>query len=191
MSADDIGRWVQAARKGDLGAFDQLVRVYQRRASAVAYRLLNNIDDAMEVTQDAFMKAYESLATLSQPNQFGPWFMRIVSNLALNKRRARALRTTASLDAPGGGEDEGGTMDVGDPHASSPLEAVSAKEMQKNLSRAMSRLPEIQRKALVLFSMAKLPQKQVAKTLGCSVEAVKWHVFMARKKLKEIFKDYF
>lgn len=179
---------VLAARKGDFDAFDKLVEQYQRRANAVAYRLLNNIDDAMEVTQDAFLKAFDHLKELSSPQQFGPWLMRIVSNLALNRRRARALRLAVPLEAVG--DDDEAKFEMHDSRAESPLEAVSAKEMQERLAKALDQLPALQRKALVMFSMGEVPQKDVAKMLGCSVEAVKWHVFTARKKLKEIFKDY-
>ena len=62
--------------------------------------------------------------------------------------------------------------------------------MSKLLDEAIRRLPETQRQALVLFAIEKLPQKEIAEMLGCSVEAVKWHVFAARKKLKEQFKDF-
>jgi len=71
-----------------------------------------------------------------------------------------------------------------------PGETVSARELQRRLARAIQDLPEKQREALMLFSIEKLPQKEVAKILGCSVEAVKWHVFTARKKLKEQFRQY-
>jgi RNA polymerase sigma factor (sigma-70 family) len=62
--------------------------------------------------------------------------------------------------------------------------------MEGRIAEALDRLPEMQREALVLFSMAKLPQRQVARMLGCSVEAVKWHVFTARKKLKDALREY-
>ncbi len=187
--ASDVGRLVQQARSGELGAFDILVGRYQRQATAVAYRLLNNLDDAMEVTQDAFLRAYDKLPLLTNAGQFGPWLMRIVSNLALNRRRARALRNAASIDAASG-DDEGRELSLPDDSAESPLEAASAKEMEAQIDKVLGDLPEMQRKALVMFSVAKMPQKDVAKMLGCSVEAVKWHVFTARKKLKDRLRDY-
>ena len=185
-----MGRLVRAAVRGDLGAFDVLVARYQRQATAVAYRLLSNRDDAMEVTQDAFLKSFDKLKTLSKPNRFGPWLMRIVSNLALNRRRSRALRRAASLDAPLDDAEGRGERNLPDPRASSPMEIASSRELKEKIAAAIEELPEMQRQALVLFSIAKLPQKEVARQLGCSVQAVKWHVFTARKKLKETFKEY-
>jgi RNA polymerase sigma-70 factor (ECF subfamily) len=184
------GELVRSTRRGDLGAFEALVGRYQRRATAVAYRLLNNREDAMDVVQDAFLKAYDRLDTLSKPGRFGPWLLRIVSNLALNFRRARALRKMDPLEAGSEGDGSGGRISRPDPHAPSPPQEASAKEMQGLLARAIEQLPDMQRQALVLFCIEKMPQKEIASMLGCSVEAVKWHVFTARKKLKERFSQY-
>lgn len=190
LQQSDDGALVRAARKGELHAFEQLVERYQRRATAVSYRLLNNRDDAMEVTQDAFLKAYEKLGTLSKPERFGSWLLRIVSNLSLNRRRSRALRKTASLDVAPQGDEGRGEYDRPDTRIATPAELATAHDLQEQIDAAIEKLPEKQRMALVLFSIAKMPQNEVAEILGCSVEAVKWHVFTARKKLKEELEDY-
>lgn len=144
----------------------------------------------MDVVQDAFLKAYDKLASLSEPGRFAPWLLRIVSNLSLNFRRARALRRMDSLDVVGEDDDAQGRRSRPDVRADDPVAMASAKEMSGLLAKAIDELPNMQRQALVLFSIEKMPQKEVADLLGCSVEAVKWHVFAARKKLKERFKDY-
>ena len=182
---------VRLALRGELTAFDELIGRYQRRATAVAFRLLSNRDDAMEVVQDAFLKAYGSLASLSKPERFGAWLMTIVSNLSLNRRRSRALRRAASLEQLGEANDEGrGGANLPDEGVEAPEAAMAAADVKTLIDRALAELPELQRQALVMFSMGKMPQKDVADALGCSVEAVKWHVFTARKKLKEKLKDY-
>ncbi|MFB3891012.1 MAG: RNA polymerase sigma factor [Phycisphaerae bacterium] len=184
---DDL---VRAARKGELAAFDRLVERYQRQATAVAYRLLNNLDDAMEIVQDAFLNAYGKLGSLSDEARFGPWLLRIVSNLALNRRRSRMLRRTASLETVESETEDRSEISIPDSSAVDPQAAASAKDVERLIDQAMDDLPELQRQALVLFSIEKMPQKEVADILGCSVEAVKWHVFTARKKLKDKLKDY-
>src|SRR6195256_830826 len=83
---------------GDRPSFDELIKKYQRQAVAVSYRLLGNSQDALEVTQDAFLKAYKSLSTLQKPEAFGGWLMRIVSNLSLNFRRGRKNKQQLPLD---------------------------------------------------------------------------------------------
>src|SRR5882672_1280581 len=106
------GELVRRVLDGQNPAFDELIRRYQRQAVAVSYRLLGNTHDALEVTQDAFLKAYTSIKTLQKPGAFGGWLMRIVSNLSLNYRRSRKLRSQLPLDdclgpAEGGATDGG------------------------------------------------------------------------------------
>lgn len=180
---------------GDSKAFDELVRRYQRQAVAVSYRLLGNTQDALEVSQDAFLKAYTSLSTLQRPGAFGGWLMRIVSNLSLNYRRSRKIRSQLPLDdvlgptaeaqqrdAPGGSEWMG--------RQDSPVHSLESREMGQRLQEALLQLPEKQRLAIVMFAIEEMPQKDVAEALQCSVEAVKWHVFQGRKKLKELLKEH-
>src|SRR3954471_22064604 len=92
------GQLVQQTLAGQRTSFDQLIERYQRQAVAVSYRLLGNSQDALEVTQDAFLKAFTSLATLQKPEAFGGWLMRIVSNLSLNFRRGRKNKQQLPLD---------------------------------------------------------------------------------------------
>ena len=189
------GELVAKALKGDRPAFDELIRRYQRQGVAVSYRLLGNTHDALEVTQDAFLKAFGSLSTLQKPEAFGGWLMRIVSNLSLNYRRSRKTRRQLPLDdllgpidagladaAGGGSEWMTGSGD--------PVRRLESQEMGQRLAEALKQLPEKQRLAIVMFTIEEMPQKQVAEALGCSVEAVKWHVFQGRKKLKELLKGY-
>jgi len=187
------GQLVVRANDGDRKAFDELIVRYQRQAVAVSYRLLGNSNDALEVTQDAFLKAFTSLATLQKPEAFGGWLMRIVSNLSLNFRRGRKNKQQLPLDDLLGASEPSTSNGSGsDSMAQSgdPVRRLESQEMGRKLQEALSQLPEKQRLAIVMFTIEQMPQKQVAETLECSVEAVKWHVFQGRKKLKEILKDY-
>jgi RNA polymerase sigma-70 factor (ECF subfamily) len=189
------GFLVEQTLAGERARFDELVRRYQRQAVAVSYRLLGNTNDALEVTQDAFLKAYSSLSTLQNGDAFGGWLMRIVSNLSLNYRRSRKIRSQLPLDDLLGATD-GGQTDAGSgtsqwmAQSGDPVRSIEGKELGTRLTAALEQLPEKQRLAIVMFTIEQMPQKQVAETLGCSVEAVKWHVFQGRKKLKEMLKDY-
>lgn len=191
-------RWVAEVLSGDHAGFEKLVRKYQRQAMVVSYRLLGNHEDAGDITQDAFVKAFRSLDTLERPAAFGGWLMRIVTNLSLNYRRGRRLRmaqpiegavadqlgSPAASDKPMRGHGSDSLAQSGDPQR-----AVEGKELGEALQAALQQLPEKQRQALVLFTIQEMPQKEVADALGCSVEAVKWHVFQGRKKLRELLKD--
>jgi RNA polymerase sigma-70 factor, ECF subfamily len=187
------GELVRQTLRQNPQAFDELIRRYQRQAVAVAYRLLGNTQDALEVTQDAYLKAFSGLAGLQKPEAFGGWLMRIVSNLSLNMRRARKSRRQQPLDDAMGLTDGAQT----DPAAGKwtagagdPLHQLQSAELGQRLNEALAELPEKQRLAITLFTLEQMPQKQVADILECSVEAVKWHVFQGRKKLKEMLKDH-
>ena len=190
------GQRVEHALAGDRKAFDELIRKYQRQAVAVSYRLLGNSQDSLEVTQDAFLKAYTSLDTLQKPEAFGGWLMRIVSNLSLNYRRSRKTRTAVPLAevlGPQGGESteaHGGGSEWMSSGAGDPVRGLEGRELGAKLKQALAQLPEKQRLAIVMFTIDEMPQKDVAEALNCSVEAVKWHVFQGRKKLKEMLKEH-
>ena len=181
---------VEAAKSGDAKAFGQLVVRHQRKATAVSYRLLGNREDAQEVVQEAFLKAFRSLDSLDKPGAFAGWVMRIVSNLSLNHRRGRALRRTGDLGEIGpdvsANRNAAGEA-TGVIHRPDAL--AEGRELGDRLQRALDELPEKQRTALILFTIDGRPQKEIAQELKCSVEAVKWHVFQARKKLKVLLDD--
>ncbi len=181
-------QYVKRARQGEPRALDELIGRYQQRATSVAYRLLGNLNDALEVCQEAFIRAFKNLDTLQNPERFRPWLMKIVTNLSLNYRRSRAARSrTVSLD------DCILNPDAPQEHllrrrgsaAEYPGSELIAAEFAEAIGRAMMELTEQQRVALVLFSIEELPQNDVASIMGCSVEAVKWHVFQARRRLKD------
>ena len=178
---------VRAALAGEEPAFEQLVERYQRRATSLAYRLLGNLHDALEVCQEAFIRAYRNLDTLENQERFGAWFLRIVSNLSLNYRRSRAsgvpkISFEDCIFSDGQSSDE--LVSTGEADETHPGATLIASELADAVQAAIAELPEQQRLALVLFSIEQLPQKEVASIMNCSVEAVKWHVFQARKKLR-------
>ena len=187
------GDLVRQALAGQQRAFDELIKRYQRQAVAVSYRLLGNSHDALEVTQDAFLKGYSSLSTLQKPEAFGGWLMRIVSNLSLNFRRGRKNRTQLPLGDLLGATDSQATDAGGSEwmaRSGDPVRTLESQEMGQKLQEALKQLPEKQRLAIIMFTVQEMPQKDVAEALGCSVEAVKWHVFQGRKRLKEMLKEH-
>lgn len=193
LFTEDTGQrdaaWVRAVIDGDTQAFGRLVEAYQRPAVSKAYRLLGNSDDAAEVVQDAFLRAYRALSRLNDPSRFGPWLMRIVSNLSLNARRSRKSAGTVEWDEARG--TDGATSGEGEPVVASfgPDAEAQGREMQQALDAALSSLPEKQRLSLVLFTIEGWAQKDIAEFLECSIENVKWNVFQARKRLREMLGD--
>jgi len=190
-SAAQDAEAVSQTLAGDLKAFDQLIERYQRRAVAVAYRLLGNINDAMDVCQDAYVRAFRSLASIQDPKRFGSWLMRIVSNLALNFRRDRKQTLSLSIDDDGPGLSAGAIADERTfAGGSAAGDSLQTSELEQAINEAIAQLPEKQRLALILFAIEGLPQKEVAEILDCSLELVKWNVFQARKTLKDKLAEY-
>src|SRR3954465_6965001 len=152
------GQLVAQVLTGNRKAFDELIRRYQRQAVAVSYRLLGNTHDALEVTQDAFLKAYTSLDTLQKPEAFGGWLMRFVSNLSLNFRRSRRTRSQLPLDDllgpsnPGTTDAAGGSSDWM-ARSGAPVHTLESREMGAKLQDALKQLPEKQRLAIIMFTI--------------------------------------
>jgi len=176
----DIERLVKASQAGRRGAFDELVLLYQRQAMKVAVRMLGNANEAAEAVQDGFVKAYLSISKLRQPERFEAWLLRIIANTAISQRKSARRRA----------EEIRITDYHGSKTAPSPVENQIGEELSEAVRRAMSKLSKKEVKAIALFGMENLPQEKVAEIMGCSVGAVKWHVFRARQKLKVMLKEY-
>jgi RNA polymerase sigma-70 factor (ECF subfamily) len=159
--------------------------VYQRRAVSLAYRLVGHLEDAREISQEAFIRAFRSLHQLSDPARFGGWLMRVVGNLSLNHRRSRKARRAAPLASESDGS-EGSDL----PDRKAWVGGALTEELRAAINTALEKLPDRQRLALILFSVEGLPQKEVAEILECSVELVKWNVFQARQKLKDLLAEF-
>ncbi len=179
-NAGDIERLVKASQAGDRASFDGLVALYQQRAMQVAVRILGDADEAAEAIQNGFVKVYLSIDKLKEPRRFEAWFFRIIANTAISQRRAakgRAGKVKIS------GEFESKKV-------VSPEQKEVGKELKEAIRMAMLKLSKKQAQAIALFGIEDLPQDEVAEIMGCSAEAVRWHVFKARQKLKILLKEY-
>ena len=180
---------VERAVSGDLGAFDRLVERYQGVAYRLAWRMVSRHEDARDVVQEAFLRAWQGLGDLANPGGFSAWLLKIVSRQALNLRRSRRQFSPVSLDRRDESHPGSLTEQLPDT-AAPPGENAGAAELRQRLEQEVHQLPEPERLALMLSSVEGMPQTRVAELLDCSVEAVKWRVFQARKKLKYRLRNY-
>ena len=181
LEQEELVRLVWAGRTGDKAAFDRLVLLHQRQAVGLALAILGNRDDAAEVAQEAFIKAYSRLARLSQPARFRFWLLKIVANEAVSRQRAaRRHRIVSRLFVAARVQRR----------SSEPHENESADELQKVVGQAMQQLTDGEARAIALFGLEDLPQVEVARIMGCSAGVVRWHVHRARKKLRVLLKEY-
>ncbi|MFH1581436.1 MAG: sigma-70 family RNA polymerase sigma factor [Pseudomonadota bacterium] len=176
----NIEHLVKTSQMADRGAFDELVRLFQRQAMKTAFRVTGDVNEACEAVQQGFVKAYIKIGTLKNPEHFGTWLLRIVINTAISQQKAAKRRwERIKID---GSQELNNTV--------SQVDQGSENELKEAIRLAMTKLSAKEAKAISLFGIEDLPQKEVAEIMGCSVEAVRYHVFKARKKLKVLLKDY-
>jgi RNA polymerase sigma-70 factor (ECF subfamily) len=176
---DDVRSILERARRGDRDAFGQLVLSYQRRVYMTAYRMMGNHDDANDVAQDAFIRAYRGIARFDARSDFFTWLYRILVNVALNHLRQRRRRRTVSIDEvalPAPLAEEAGD---------DPRRALELKRMVFEIGQALETLPVTLRATLVLVILEGLPYREAAEILDCSEGTVAWRVHEARKLLHD------
>ena len=175
-----------ALKRGEAAAFEELVRRYQGRVFAVAYRLCGNREDALDVAQEALFKAYSKIDTWQPTGGFVPWLLRLTSNQAIDHLRRRKRQRTERLDEAFIPETEGAAVE---PVTFSTETAVRAGEIDARITAALPVLSESQRSVFVLRHYQGLQLNEIAEELGCTVGSVKVHLFRALKKLREQLKD--
>ncbi len=178
---------IKDAIYGNKEAFGELVRRYEKKVYSLAYSILLNKDDAMDISQEVFIKAYEGLRRYRGGSQFFTWLYRIVVNLCIDfTRREKAKGEMEYIDA----------IDPGDTHTSffahqqTPEEATAGREKLRALKKALNSLPEDQRIAITLREIEGLSYEEIAETMNCSIGTVMSRIHYARKKLKEKLKDF-
>jgi RNA polymerase sigma-70 factor (ECF subfamily) len=170
------------AQGGNLFAFDEIVRRYQRRVYATALRIVRRHDLADDVTQEAFLRAHKALASFDRERPFGPWICRIAANLAINHVRSPEAREE--------GLDESGLDQAPAAAADGPLAAVLDAEARGVLEEAVGRLPAEQRAVFVLRTFEDLSYKEIAEALDLSIGTVMSRLSRAREKLREALAGY-
>ena len=181
---------VQAAKAGDVGAFEQLVKRYDRNIFRIAQHITQNREDAEDVTQDAFLKAYQNLSGFQEQSKFYTWLVRIAVNEALMKLRRRRTAKTVSLDEDVQTEDDSVPRDVAD-WAPNPEQLFDQGELKDILQRTIQGLPASFRTVFVLRDVEGLSTEETADALDLSVPAVKSRLLRARLQLRDRLSKYF
>src|SRR6187397_234706 len=168
------------ARDGNLFAFDEIVKRYQRRVYATAIRIVRRHDVADDVVQEAFLRAHQALGRFDLSRPFGPWICRIAANLAVNHVRSPQAREEELPE----GHAETRSSGPG------PLGALLDAEGARVLEAAMGQLPQEQRAVLVLRVVEDLSYAEIAETLGISPGTVMSRLFRARERLAQSLSPY-
>jgi RNA polymerase sigma-70 factor (ECF subfamily) len=181
---------VQAAKGGDVTAFEELVRRYDRNVFRIAQHITHNREDAEDVVQDAFLKAYENLNQFQGQSKFYTWLVRIAVNEALMKLRRIKPGRTVSLDEELKTEDDSLPREVAD-WSPNPEQQYNQAELKDILSRTIQGLPVSFRTVFVLRDVEGLSTEETAEALDLSVPAVKSRLLRARLQLRERLNRYF
>ena len=183
---------VRRAQDGDEPAFDELVRRYRRQIYGVIYHMTSHHEDANDLTQEAFVKAWQALKSFKGDSAFFTWLYRIAVNRTLNHLKQRNFRASKhamslnDLDL----EAENHPDLVALVSDKTPRRALALEELKEKLNAAMQRLSENHRIVVTLHDIQGLPHDEIAKVLGCNTATVRTRLFYARQQLQGMMSDY-
>ncbi len=183
-SGSDEAGLVAQAKAGDAQAFTELVNRYERKIYRLAKHITQNDEDAEDVLQETFLKAYEHLANFQGNSKFYTWIVRIAVNESLMKLRKRKGDRTVPLDEPVDTGEEMVTREIA-VWEDNPEQRYSREEMQQILDDAVDSLKPDFRTVFILRDIEELSTEETAETLGISIPAVKSRLLRARLALRE------
>lgn len=172
---------VKGAQRGDMGAFEELVARHRDKIYARALSMMRNEDEALDLSQEAWVKGWQRLKQFQGDSKFGTWMTRIVINLCLDQLRKRKRQRTESIEEMD--EETGGVERQMPVVTVNPTEGLERGELRKRIEQALGQLSEEHRTALVLHEFEQMEYKEIARTMGCSIGTVMSRLFYARRKM--------
>jgi RNA polymerase sigma-70 factor (ECF subfamily) len=180
---------VQRAKLGDLSAYDDLVRKYQERIYATIYHMTANHEDANDLAQESFIKAFRALKSFKGDSSFFTWVYRIAINKTINFLKQRRKRTQMSLN----------DLDFNAEHDPDLVALISEKnprrdlnltELQERLNAAMLKLSEVHRLVVTLHDIQGLSHDEISRIMDCNTGTVRSRLFYARQQLQAFLSDF-
>ena len=186
-SSTDEKTLVLAAQQGDMAAFEELVARHRDRVYARAYSMMRNEEEALDLSQEAWVKGWQRLRQFQGEAGFGTWMTRIVINLCLDELRRQKRHRSESIEAMD--EDSGGVERQMPVVTVNPTSGLERAELRQRIDRALGQLSHEHRTVLVLHEFEEMEYKEIAKTVGCSIGTVMSRLFYARRKLAALLAD--
>ena len=187
MTRKEEAALVQRIQNGDADAFAVLMEEYQKKVYLLALRTVGNPQDAEDMTQEAFLRAYRSIHSFRGDSKLSVWLYRLTTNLCIDLLRSRGRKPTVSLTVEDNDEDTQ-ELDVTDERYD-PEEIFQRRELQRAVQRGLASLPEDYRVILVLRELEGLSYAEIGEVLGLEEGTVKSRLFRARKKLCKFLID--
>ena len=188
-TSDDL-ELVHASKNGDVAAFEELVKRYDRKLLRISQHVTHNREDSQDAVQEAFLKAFQNLGQFREDSQFSTWLIRITVNQSLMKLRRQRATREVSLDEDFQAEGDVLPMEVTD-WAPNPEQLYRASELREILAKALGELRLISRAVFVLRDIEGLSTDETAEVLGLSQTAVKARLWRARMQLRESLTRFF
>ncbi len=187
---DSDHQLVKKTLRGDNQAFEELVQIYQNKVYALSYRYMGNEDDAYDMSQESFIKAYRSLKSFKGDSSFGTWIYRITTNVCLDEIRRRKRRVVPlSLDEPLATLDGNGVeKEIADTSLTADR-IYEQKEFSENLQKLLDEMKPEHKSAIVLRDVMELSYEEIAVVLDCSIGTVKSRINRARTVLQKKLGD--
>ena len=185
-SAEDAAL-VRSAQKGDTGAFEELVARHRDKIYARAFSMMRNEDEAIDLSQEAWVKGWQRLIQFQGDSSFATWMTRIVINLCLDELRKQKRHRTESIEEMD--EESGGVERQMPAIVINPTERLERGELRQRIDRALGQLSHEHRTVLVLHEFEEMEYKEIAKTMQCSIGTVMSRLFYARRKLAALLAD--
>lgn len=175
---------VRLAQKGELEAFEELVARHRDKIYARAFSMMRKEDEALDLSQEAWVKGWQRLAQFQGDSSFVTWMTRIVINLCLDQIRKQKRQRAESIEAL---EDDGGGVERQMPvMIVNPTEGLERDELRQRIDRALDQLSDEHRIALVLHEFEELEYKEIAKRMSCSIGTVMSRLFYARRRMASL-----
>ena len=187
---DDIAL-VRRCQAGDSRAFDELVSKYRTRVYAMIYHLVHNEQDAWDLAQDGFLKAWKSLDKFRFQSSFYTWLYRIMTNVAIDWLRKKQIQGTQEFDDTIGLHEMEPGSDLAPKSEPHPIKKLERGEVRQRIDAAIAKLSPEHRTVILLKEMEDLQYHEIAETVGCSIGTVMSRLFYARKKLQTLLKDVY
>jgi RNA polymerase sigma-70 factor, ECF subfamily len=182
---DDV--LVRKAQKGDTVAFEELVARHRDKVYARAYSMMRNEDEALDLSQEAWIKAWQRLMQFQGDSSFATWMTRIIINLCLDQLRRHKRLRTESIE--GMDEESGGVERHMEPVVFNPTERLERGELRARIDEAIAQLSHEHRTVVVLHEFEEMEYRQIAETMGCSIGTIMSRLFYARRRLAALLAD--
>lgn len=187
-SALNDEKLVRSAQRGDMDAFEELVARHRDKIYARAFSMMRSEDDAMDVSQEAWVKGWQRLKQFQGESSFVTWMTRIAINLCLDQLRKQKRQKAESIEQLA--DDSGGVERQMPVVTTNPTEGLERRELRARIDRALTQLSYEHRTVLILHEFEELEYKEIAKRMQCSIGTVMSRLFYARRRMANLLASF-